>query len=429
MSAELKKLIEDVNASFDLFKKTNDERLKQIETKGAADPLLAQKLESVEQELDKAQDRLKAVETAYARKSNSAQASEFSAKEQKHLRDFIITAEKMRGTKIEGDVGAVLSDYKQAFNGFLRKGDMFVNSPANLKALSVGSDPDGGYLVDPDTSGQIVKQVFETSPMRSVASIQQIGTDALEGVNDLNRSSSGWVGEMGTRAETATPEIGMWRIPVHEIYAEPKATQKMLDDAYIDIEMWLAEKIAEDFSLKENEAFVTGNGVAKPRGFLTYSDGTTLPGTIERINSGANGAFKTDGTGGDCLIDLTASLKQAYRANARFFMSRTTVAAVRKIKDADGRYMWMPGLGPTQPATLLGYSIVEFEDMPDITTGSLSIAFADMRKAYQIVDRAGIRVLRDPYTAKPFVKFYSTKRVGGDVINFEAIKLLEFSAS
>jgi HK97 family phage major capsid protein len=316
--------------------------------------------------------------------------------------------------------------YKQAFQTYMRKGEQIMGAQ-EAKALSVGSDPDGGFVVNPDMSGRIVTRVFETSPMRAYASVQVISTDALEGLFDLNEASSGWVGETEARPETGTPALGKWRIAVHELYAMPTATQKLLDDAEIDMESWLASKVADKFARDEAAAFVNGNGVGKPRGFLSYAGGTTLPGTIERIKTGANGAFVAAPNGGDALIDALYGLKSPYRVNATWFMNRSTAKLVRKLKDTDGAYLWAPGIVAGQPATLLGYPVASFEDMPDPATGSLSIAVGDMRAAYQIVDRAGIRTVRDPYSAKPYVQFYTTRRVGGDVVNFEAIKLLEFA--
>jgi HK97 family phage major capsid protein len=310
----------------------------------------------------------------------------------------------------------------------MRKGDQLLGAE-ELKALSVGSDPDGGYVVNPDLSGRIVAKVFETSPLRAYASVQVISTDALEGLFDLNEAASGWVGETEARAETGTPALGKWRIPTHELYAKPTATQKLLDDGEIDMEAWLATKVAEKFARDEATAFVSGNGVGKPRGFLDYASGTTLPGTIERFKSGVNGGFATDGTGSDVLISALYGLKAPYRANAVWAMNRSTTAAVRKIKDSDGAYIWQAGLAAGQPATLLGYPVASFEDMPALATGSLSIAVADWRETYQIVDRIGIRTLRDPFSAKPYVEFYTTKRVGGDVVNFEAIKLVSFETA
>lgn len=275
----------------------------------------------------------------------------------------------------------------------------------------------------------MVQKVFETSPMRQYAAAQTIGTDALEGLYDLDEASAGWVGETESRPETDTPQLQRWRIPVHEQYAKPHATQKLLDDATIDMEAWLENKVRDKFARVENAAFVNGDGVNKPRGFLTYGAGTTLPGTIEQIATGVNGGFAAAPDGGDALIDLITALKMPYRASAVFAMNRTTTGAVRKLKDSDGAYLWRPGIAAGQPATLLGYPQAPLEDMPDFNaTGALAIAFGDFRQAYQIVDRMGIRVLRDPYSNKPYVQFYSTKRVGGDVVNFEALKLLAFEA-
>jgi HK97 family phage major capsid protein len=262
--------------------------------------------------------------------------------------------------------------------------------------------------------------------MRAYASIQVISSDALEGLYDLDEADSGWVGETSARTTTDTPQIGKWRIPVHELYANPKATQKLLDDASINMEAWLAAKVAEKFARDESTAFVSGNGINKPRGFLSYAAGTTIPGTIERIKTGTSSAFAADPNGLDKLLDALYSLKAPYRANATWFMPRLVTALARKLQDSDGQFQWQPSSQAGQPATLLGYPVAAFEDFEALAANSLSMAVADMREAYQIVDRIGIRTLRDPYSAKPYVEFYTTKRVGGDVINFEAIKLLEF---
>jgi HK97 family phage major capsid protein len=319
-----------------------------------------------------------------------------------------------------------MAEYKEAHGIYVRKG-MDALSMDQRKALSVGGDATGGYVVYADMSGQIVKKVDETSPMRAYASVQVISSDALEGLFDLQRAGAVWVGETAARTETSTPNLGKYRIPAHELSAKPKASQKLLDDAAIDMEAWLAGKVALEFALSENAAFVAGDGVEKPRGFLSYIGGTTLPGTIERVKTGVNGGFAAAPAGGDVLIDALYGLKGPYRANASWFMNRATTKAVRKLKDSDGSYLWAPGIAAGQPATVLGYAVAAFEDMPNPATGSLSIAVGDMRAAYQIVDRLGVRILRDPFSAKPYVEFYTTKRVGGDVVNFEAIKLIEFA--
>lgn len=321
-------------------------------------------------------------------------------------------------------------NYKSAFRNYIRKNNAG-GQIEEVKALSAGSDPDGGYTVTPDMSGRIAQLVRDTSPMRQVANVVTIGTDALEGVNDLNEATSGWVGETESRPETAAPRIGEYRIPVHEQYAEPRATQKLLDDSLFNVEEWLAGKIAERLARMENESFVTGNGVKKPRGFLTYAAGS--PGAasfnvIEQVLSGGSGDFAAEDPG-DALINLVYALKSAYRDNAVFMMKRSTPAEVRKLKDNNDNYLWQPDFQQKQGGTLLGFNVIEAEDMPTVGAGSLSIAFGDFNAGYQIVDRQGIRILRDSFTAKPYVKFYTTKRVGGDVVNFEAIKLMKFSTT
>ena len=428
MADDIKTIVEGLGNTFEQFKIKNDERLAQIEKNGKADPLLEEQVKKMSArvaELDELKTRIEQAETAVARKGFGVDNGEGDKLEQKAAQ-FAAMCAKNRGVVASEFSARDLQAYKAGFVEYMRKGDLM--SLDAQKALSVGTDPDGGYTVEPDTSGRIVAKVFETSPMRQVANVQTIGTDALEGLFDLNEAASGWVGESAARPETNTPALGKWRIPTHEVYANPAATQKILDDSALDLEAWLAGKVSDKFARAENTAFVNGDGVNQPRGFLTYSSGTTLPGTIERKITGVNGGFATDGTGGDCLMDLIYSLKQAYRSGARFFMNRTTLNEVRQIKDSNGMYIWQPGIAASQPATLLGFPILEFEDMPDPATDSLSIAFGNMGEAYQIVDRAGIRVIRDQYTNKPFINFYSCKRVGGDVVNFEAIKLLEFTA-
>jgi HK97 family phage major capsid protein len=431
MSEEIKKAIgavDALHAGFEEFKKANDERLAQIEKKGSADVVTEAKLQKIEADLEKAQKIADEAVLASKRQSRivTDERGEVVDLDRK-AQEWASMNARRRGA-VAGSFGAADMDgYKAAFDTFLRKGEE-VMGPDERKALSVGTDPDGGYVVNPDLSGRIVMKVFETSPMRAYASIQVISSDALEGLFDLNEASSGWVGETDSRPETNTPQLGKWRIPAHELYAKPKATQKLLDDASINMEAWLASKVSEKFARDEANAFVVGNGVNKPRGFLTYSSGTTLPGTIERFDTGVNGAFAAAPNGGDVLINALYGLKQQYRANATWFMNRATLKLTRKLKDSDGAYLWSPGIAAGQPASLLGYPVASFEDMPDPATDSLSIAVGDMREAYQIVDRLGIRTLRDPYSAKPYVEFYTTKRVGGDVVNFEALKLIEFTA-
>lgn len=428
MSDETKTAVDAVRTAFEAFKEANDLRIKAIETKGAADPVLEAKLAKIEVDLDKAQKI--ADEAALAAKRSQrvvtdekGNAVDLDAK----ALDWARGVAQKRNERMDAYTAADLDGYKAAFRRFMQKGEQLLDG-TEMKALSVGSDPDGGYVVTPDTSGRIVSKVFETSPIRAYASVQVIGTDALEGLFDMDEAGASWVSETATRGESTTPKLGQWRIPVHELAAFPFATQKLLDDANINMEAWLADKVADKFARVENAAAVNGDGVGKWRGFLTYGAGTTLPGTVEQFPTGASGAFAAAPNGGDVLIDALYGLKAQYRANATWFMNRATTTLVRKLKDSDGAYLWSPGIAAGQPATLLGYPVASFEDMPSPGAGSLSIAVGDMRAAYQIVDRSGIRVLRDPFTSKPFVGFYSVKRSGGDVVNFEALKIIRMGA-
>jgi len=423
--ADLIKAVEGVNKGFEEFKAANDAKLKEIETKGAADPLLEQKLAKIEADLDKYQKVTDDAALAFKRSQRvmtdqNGNEVDLDAK----ARDWAVSISGDR--KVDFDAKA-MREYSSAFGRFLRKGEERFTADEH-KALSVGTDPDGGYVVYPDMSGRIVQRVYETSPMRAYATVQTISSDALEGLYDLDEAGASWVGETESRAETDTPQIGRYRIPAHELSAKPQATQKLLDDAAINMEAWLSAKVADKFARTEAAAFVTGNGINKPKGFLTYADGTTLPGTIEQFDTGVNGAFAAAPSGGDILISAIYGLKAPYRANAVWAMNRATTTLTRKLKDSDGSYLWSPGIAAGQPATILGYPVASFEDMPDPATGSLSIAVGDWREAYTIVDRIGIRVLRDPYSSKPYVQFYTTKRVGGDVVNFEAVKLVKFAA-
>ena len=394
---DFNKVVEDLGKTFHEFQSKNDERLAQIEKNGKADPLLEEQLTKMNAKMDElgeVKSRLDLAETALARKSVAATDGRSDEKQEKADR-FAHMVAKERGipaAEIAKEFGMEgLAEYKKHFGNWMRKGDSYANQPNAMKSLSVGSDPDGGYFVEPDTSGRIVTKIFETSPMRQVANVMTIGTDALEGIYDLDEADAGWVGETEARTETGTPKVAAWRIPVHEMYAEPRITQKLLDDSMVNVEAWLADKVSSKFARQENAAFVNGDGIGKPRGFLTYADGTTLPGTIEQNATGVSGGFATGGAGADILMDAIYGIKQGYRSGSRWFMPRTATAEVRKLKDADGTYLWQPGISAGQPATLLGYSVIEFEDMPDIAADSLSIAFGDMNEAYQIVDRVGVQ--------------------------------------
>lgn len=436
MFDELKTLIEDQGRAFEAFKATHAELKK-------ADTVTADKLARIEQALDAAVEakaaldaRLtveaterEALELRLTRKGSGSEADE---KDAKSMTNFVRAHAAGNGRPQPAAFDAAsLAAYKSAQAIYLRGGDKRLG-PDEQKAMLVGSDPQGGYLVTPDVSGRIVMRMYETSPIRQVANAITISTDAIEGIEDLNEAGAGWVGETEARPETATPDVGKWRIPAHEMYAEPRVTQKLLDDAAVDVEAWLAQKVADRLGRLENTAFVTGNGVARPRGFTDYptalDSGTGVAwGSIGHVVTGVSGGFAAANPA-DCLFDLIGLLKPAYLPNARFVTRRSIVTAIRKFKDGLGNYLWQPGLSAGASETLLGYPILRAEDMAAAGANSRSLYFGDFREGYQIVDRAGIRMLNDPYTAKPYVKFYTTKRTGGGMLNFEALKALVFSA-
>lgn len=404
--------------------------------KGGLDPLVAEKVnkfaesilqknEALAAEFKKIGERVDATETAMKRApAGGAVEGDKVEAERKEARIFATIKASKAG---QISAGNELTDAQVDFEGYaawqkgfavyLRKDEKGMTGDGR-KALSVGSDPDGGYLVPTAVSNRILGKVFESSPIRSLATVETIGSDAMEIPIDEQEMGYGWVGEAETRSETTTAQFGVQRIPVHEMYAKPRATQKLLEDSNLDVEAWIARKIAEKFGRAEATAFVTGDGVKKPRGILSYAAGTTRQ-TIEQIVSGAASSITADG-----LINLSMSLKDAYLANASWLMKRSTQGAVLLLKDGQGQYMWRPGLVAGQPNTLLGYAVRQADDMPAVQAASLSVAFGDFRQAYTVVDRTGISTLRDPYSAKPFVEYYTRRRVGGDVVLFEAIKLL-----
>lgn len=303
---------------------------------------------------------------------------------------------------------------------------------AEAKGMSVGVDPDGGYLVTPTFSSDMTRVMLETAPFIGLArTIELTQGDSFEEIVDRAEADAQWVGEVQSRGDTTTPKVELFNCPVHELHAQPKASQKVIDVARIDILAWLQGKVGEKFANAEVVGFFTGNGVAKPRGFLSYptvatSDATRAWGTLEHVVTGVNGAFSASNPA-DILIDLVATLKPQYRSGANWLMNRRTAAAVRKFKDSNGQYIWTNAITAGQPPTLLGHPVVEAEQMPDMATGSLSISFGNFKVGYTIVRRLGVRFLTDPYTDKPNVRLYSIERVGGGVNNSEAIKLLKFS--
>lgn len=304
------------------------------------------------------------------------------------------------------------------------------------KAMSVGSDPDGGYVVHDMISTGMTRVMAEISPIYRLArKIPMTTGGGFEEPIDRESAEAQWVGETTSRPDTDTPQLGAFRVDLHEIYAMPKATQKLLDVASINPLTWLTAKVGDAFAVKEGTAFHTGDGIAKPRGILTYPTLTTTDasrawGTFQHIATGASGAFPTSSTTvnpADVLVDVTMALKPQYRAGAAWLMNRLTAGAVRKLKDAEGRHVWVDSLVLGQPAMLLGYPVEIDEEMPDIAANSLSIAFGNVEKTYTIIEQPGTKFLTDPYTDKPNVRLYAYRRVGGGVNNTEALKFLKFA--
>jgi len=326
----------------------------------------------------------------------------------------------------------VANQHKAAFfNKFLQKGDDVDLKAFEEKALSTATGGDGGYAVPTVVDSEIERQLKDLSPMRSIVKVKTIETSDYKRLVKTTGAGSGWVGEVGARANTTTPKLEEVAIVPGEIFANAAATQRSLDDMTFDGEAWLMEEVAEEFAAQEGSAIVNGNGVDKPKGFLAYTtdqnvDGARAFGTIQALKTGVAGGFAA-AEPENILIDLVHSLKARYRQGARFVLNSSTIATVRKMKDGDGNFIWRAGLAEGRPDTILGYGVVEAEDMPDIAANSLSIAFGNFERAYTLVERMGTRVLRDPYTNKPYVNFYATRRVGGALVNDEPLKLLQFA--
>jgi HK97 family phage major capsid protein len=312
---------------------------------------------------------------------------------------------------------------------YLRKG---MEAGVELKAIVGTSDAAGGYAVPEEIDAAIDRTLTAISPIRAIANVVKVGSAGYRKLVTKGGTPSGWVAEDAARPETDTPSFVEIAPPFGELYANPAASQAMLDDAAFDVEAWLAQEIATEFARAEGAAFVNGSGVNRPKGFLAAPvsgavDGVRPFGTLQFVNSGAAGAFASADPQ-DRLVDLVQALRPPYRQGAVFVMNSATAARIRKFKTTDGAFLWQPGLTAGQPDTLFGYPVVEAEDMPDIAADSLSIAFGNFKAGYLIAERTETQILRDPFTHKPFVHFYATKRIGGQVSNSEAIKLMRFAA-
>jgi HK97 family phage major capsid protein len=326
---------------------------------------------------------------------------------------------------------AVEAPHQKAFAAYVRHGEDEALRGLSLegKALSTAVAGDGGYLVDPQTTDRIATVLRANASLRRIARIVNVESNAFEALIDSTDIGAGWATETAATTETSTPTIERIVIPLHELAAMPKASQRLLDDSAFDVEGWLAERIADKFVRAEAAAFVSGNGIDKPKGFLAHTAVTNASwawGSLGYVPTGTAGGF---GSSADSLVDLVYALGARYRANGTFAMNSKTAGAVRKMKDAEGRFLWADGLGAGEPARLMGYPVLIAEDMPDIAANSYSVAFGDFGSGYTVVERPDLRILRDPFSSKPHVVFYATKRVGGDVTDFAAIKLLKFAVS
>lgn len=323
------------------------------------------------------------------------------------------------------DVADASPELKGFVDGYLRMG-----RETELKSLSIGSAADGGFAVPRPIDAEIARRLVKLSPVRSVANVVQTSTSGFRRLISIGGTASGWANETGARIETNSPKLAEIVPPLGELYANPSATQQMLDDAAFDVGSWLAGEIATEFARAEGAAFINGTGTNQPRGFLTgptaAQNDTVRPfGTLQFIASGNANAF--DATPESKLIDMVFAMKAALRQGAVWMMNSATLAAVRKFKSADGSFLWQAGIVDGQPSRLLGYPVVEAEDMPDIGAGNFPIAFGNFKAGYLIAERTATTILRDPYTNKPYVQFYATRRVGGQVLDSDAIKLLKIS--
>lgn len=404
LELELKKKLEEMGSAFDSFKK---DHTASMEKAGIDAKTASERAEKAEKAMEKTENEIKELKAALAR-GHQADQKDNATGEVERLKKSVQSFLRKGVSIPDSDVVAIVKHYEE-------------------KGMQVRLDEEGGFLVMPELSSEIVKAVKETTPMRSLASVMTVTSDSLNILEDLGGVTSGWVGETEPRVETDKDPLDLANIKIHEIYAMPFATQKLLDDASWNIEQYLQEKGAEEFSLQENMAFMSGNGHKKPRGILSYQ----AAADATKLEFGKLGHIATAGATivGDDIINLVYTLKGAYAPNSTFMINRQMIGTIRKLKSNDNQYLWQPGLAAGQPNTLDGRPIVESPDLSATqTAGAPVIVFGDFRKGYQILDRMGIRVQRDAITKKGKVLFYMTKRVGAGVKDFDAIKVLKMKA-
>ena len=397
---ETKALNNDLGRVYEALYEANDEKENEFSKKHTSDPITDDKISKINKLIDR-------LEQQSQTKANAIQRS-------------------TRGNVNEDVVKHDLSlQHKSAFDSFLRTGNTEGLLSIQTKAMSAGSGVDGGFMVPYRLHDEIIKAVDAKTPFRNLAKNIIISNDNVDLIVDDTLTAAAWVGETAARPETNTSTIQKINIPVHELYAHPKISQRLLDDSAFDLDAWLSEKIAENMGLIEQIAFISGTGTGQPKGILSYTLGTAS-GQIEAIKTGVSAAFPASNPA-DVLIRLMFALETRYMPNASWLLNRTLLTDIRTFKDTTGQYIWQPALdGKTNP-TLFGYPVALIEQMPIKAASSLSVAFGDIRSAYTVVDRSYISMMRDPFTAKPNVMFYAVKRVGGAVVNTKAIKLLQFA--
>ena len=369
---EIKQTIYELGNAWEEFKSCNDQILDDLVKTHKSDALNEYKLQRIHTELDKYKNKIDSLQT-------------ISTKETER-KDFI---------------------------HYLRTGEL----SREQKSFNSGTPPEGFSLIKSAVQKTIIKQLLDTSPMRQLCSTQAISTDFLSITKQIDQFESLWLSRNIAAVETNTPTIERIVIYTHLHYAQPKAEQRLLEDAEVDLEAWILERVIDTFSSAENEAFINGDGVTMPRGILAYSSND-----IKQLKTGIDAVVTTDS-----LLNLIYELKSKYAEKATFLMHRITAQQIRSLKDLQDRYIWQPSLQLGQPDTLFGTPVRMADHMPVPAIDKLSVALADFKSAYQIIDRTGITVIRDAFTEKPFVQFFVTKRVGGAVTNFNAIKLLKLS--
>jgi HK97 family phage major capsid protein len=401
--ADVEQKMGEIARAFEEFKAKNDTVIAEEIKKGTADVVRKDEVDRINAAITELQDDVKA----------ATRAALFG--------------------KVQDQADEIKSEYAKTFDNWARKGDRYeAELEAKGATLNTVTGDQGGHAVPEELDRTILDLIKQISPFRSVANVVTVSTSDYKKLVNVRGTASGWVGETAARPSTTAPELREITPPIGEVYANIAATQRMLDDAFFDVEAWIASELATEFAAAEGAAFISGNGSNRPRGFLAATanesgDATRTFGHLQFVKTGVAGGFvatSTTANPGDTFLDVIYSMKSELRAGAVWGANSTVAAAMRKFRNSDGDYMWQPALVAGQPDRFMGYSMVEMPDMPNVATNTFPIAFGNFQRGYTIVDRIGTRTLRDPFTNKPFVQFYATKRVGGDVIDSEAIKLL-----